>query len=222
MRIQIYTIQTIEEAKSVVAAGADHIGVTPSNIGLPGEVDFETARAIIDEVSNSAICVALSVESNLDSIETMVQEVRPDILQLCGPENILFPDSIVSLRDRLPNLAIMQAVSVSGPEALNVALAYQEVADYLILDSQSSDIVGIGASGETHDWNVSREIVRQVRIPVILAGGLSPENVAEAIRIVKPWGVDSLTHTNLSLPGGKFRKDIDRIQQFVTAAKGAL
>jgi phosphoribosylanthranilate isomerase len=219
---QIYTMQTIDEAQAVVALGVDHIGVTPSSIGLPGEVDYESARAIVDAVGNSAVCVALSVESSLDSIEMMVNVVRPDILHLCGPENMFRPDAIISLRDHLPNLAIMQAVSVSGPEALNVALAYQNIVDYLILDTQSPDIDGIGASGETHDWNISREIVRQVRIPVILAGGLSPENVAEAIRIVQPWGVDSLTHTNRLLQGGGFCKDLGRIQQFVTAAKGSL
>ena len=60
-----------------------------------------------------------------------------------------------------------------------------------------------------------------VHIPVILAGGLSPENVADAIRAVGPWGVDSLTHTNHFLPGGGFRKDPQRIQAFVTAARGA-
>ena len=124
-----------------------------------------------------------------------------------------------ALRDRLPDLPIMQAVSVGGPEALDVALAYQGVADYLILDTQAPDIAGIGASGETHDWRVSREIVRQVRIPVILAGGLSPENVAEAISVVQPWGVDSLTRTNRPLPGGGFRKDLDRVRQFVMAAR---
>ncbi len=56
---------------------------------------------------------------------------------------------------------------------------------------------------------------------VILAGGLSQENVAEAIGVVQPWGVDSLTHTNRPIPGGGFRKDIDRIRQFVMAARGA-
>jgi len=60
-----------------------------------------------------------------------------------------------------------------------------------------------------------------VRIPVILAGGLSPENVAEAISVVQPWGVDSLTHTSRPLPGGGFCKDLDRVRQFVMAAQGA-
>lgn len=222
MKTQIYTMQTIDEAKAVVALGVDHIGVTPSNSGLPGEVDFATAKAIVDAVSNSAICVALSVESKFDEIETMVQTVRPDILHLCGLENTLLPDEVGILRKILPDTKIMQAVSVAGPEALDVALSYQEVADYLILDTQSPDIAGIGASGETHDWNISREIVEQVKIPVILAGGLSPENVSEAINVVKPWGVDSLTHTNRLLPNSGFCKDLDRIHQFVMAAKGVL
>lgn len=221
MRIQIYTMQTIEEALAVVALGVDHIGVTPSNLGLPGEVDFAIARAIVNSVGNSAVSVALSVESNLDAIETMVRAVRPDILHLCGLENTLLPDSVRALRGRLPNMEIMQAVSVSGPEGIDIALAYQDVADYLILDTQAPDIAGIGASGKTHDWNISHEIVRQVQIPVILAGGLSQENVVEAISVVQPWGVDSLTHTNRSLPGGGFRKDLNRIRQFVMVAQGA-
>jgi phosphoribosylanthranilate isomerase len=213
-------MQSIDEAKAVVALGVDHVGITPGKIGLPGEVDFATARAIVDAVGNSAVSVALSVETSLEAIEAMVQAVRPDILQLCGPEDVLLPDAVGTLRTRLPQVAIMQAVSVSGPAALDVALSYQGASDYPILDTTSTDIVGIGASGETHDWNISREIVKQVRIPVILAGGLSTENVAEAIRVVQPWGVDSLTHTNHSLPGGGFRKDLDRIRQFVAAATG--
>lgn len=221
MKIQIYTMQTVDEARAVAALGVDHVGVTPSDSGLPGEVNFTTARAIADAVRNLAVSVALSVDSDLAAIERMVLAVRPNILHLCGLKNTLPPDAVRTLRERLPNVPIMQAVSITGPEALDVALAYQDVADYLILDSQAPDIAGIGASGMTHDWSISREIVQQVKIPVILAGGLSPENVAEAIRVVQPWGVDSLTHTNRVLPGGGFRKDLDRIRQFVMAAREA-
>jgi len=221
VKIQIYTMQTVDEARAVAALGVDHVGVTPSDSGLPGEVDFTTARAIADAVRNLAVSVALSVDSDLAAIERMVLAVRPNILHLCGLKNTLPPDAVRTLRERLPNVPIMQAVSITGPEALDVALAYQDVADYLILDSQAPDIAGIGASGMTHDWSISREIVQQVKIPVILAGGLSPENVAEAIRVVQPWGVDSLTHTNCVLPGGGFRKDLDRIRQFVMAAREA-
>ena len=220
MKIQIYTMQTIDEALAVVALGVDHIGITPGNSGLPGEVDFATARGIVNAIGKSAVSVALSVESNLDAIETMVEAVRPDILQLCGPENALLPDAVRILRKNLPSIAIMQAISVAGPEAEKIALAYEKVVDFIILDTKSPDITGIGASGETHDWRISREIVKRSKIPVILAGGLSPENVAEAISVVRPWGVDSLTYTNRLLPGGGFRKDLERIRQFVTIARG--
>jgi phosphoribosylanthranilate isomerase len=129
-------MQTVSEAQAVVALGVDHVGVTPANLGLPGEVDLLTARAIVDAVRDSAVCVALSVESDLDAIERMVRAVRPDILHLCGLENTLLPDAVRLLRERLPHVEIMQAVSVAGPGALDVALAYQEVSDYLILDTQ--------------------------------------------------------------------------------------
>lgn len=115
----------------------------------------------------------------------------------------------------------MQAISVTGPASIAEAVAYAAVADFLLLDTQSPDIPGIGASGMTHDWSISRAIVEAVHVPVILAGGLSPDNVAEAIRAVRPWGVDSLTHTNRPLPGGGFRKDLDRVRAFVAAARGA-
>jgi phosphoribosylanthranilate isomerase len=221
LKVQIYTMQTPDEARAVAASGVDHLGLTPSDRGLPGEIDFATARAICEAVGSSAVKVALSVESDLEAIEAMVRAVRPDVLHLCGLAGEVSPDAVRKLRTRLPGLAIMQAVSVAGPEAIQTALEYQEVAEYLILDTQAADIAGIGASGQTHDWNISREIVRRVRIPVILAGGLSPENVAAAVRAVQPWGVDSLTHTNRSLPGGGFVKDLERVRQFVAAARGA-
>ena len=221
MKIQIYTMQTPEEAQAVSALGVDHLGITPSERGLPGEIDLATAQAIVEAVGDRAVVVALSVESDLAAIEAMVQAVRPDILHLCGLEGLVAPDAVRQLRARLPGLPIMQAIAVAGPEAVELALAYQKVADYLILDTQAPEIEGIGASGATHDWNISREIVRRSRIPVILAGGLSPENVVESIRMVQPWAVDSLTHTNRPLPNGGFRKDLERVRQFVAAARGA-
>jgi phosphoribosylanthranilate isomerase len=219
MKIQIYTMQSVEEALAVIAQGVDHVGITPSKLGLPGEIDLHTARAITEAVADSALVVALSVDSNLEAIVAMVQTVGPDILHLCGLEDTIQPEGVLTLRDRLPEVPIMQAISVSGPGSLEKALAYQDVADTLILDTQSPDIAGIGASGETHDWEISRTIVEQVKIPVILAGGLSPENVRQAIDTVQPWGVDSLTHTNQYLPEGGFRKDLARVREFVNAVR---
>lgn len=222
MKIQIYTMQTPEEALALADAGVDQLGITPSALGLPGEVDLAMAQAIMAAIAGRAVGVALSVASDPAAIVAMVAAVRPQILHLCGPAGALAPADVAALRAQLPGIEIMQAIAVDGPGALVAARAYEPVADYLILDTQAPDIPGVGASGQTHDWAISRAIVAQSRVPVILAGGLAPENVAEAIRAVRPWGVDSLTHTNRSLPGGRFAKDLARVRQFVAAARGAV
>jgi len=222
LKVQIYTMQSVDEALDITALGVDHLGLTPSYFGLPGEIDFHTAREIVDAVGDSAVCVALTVESKIREIIRMVKAVQPDILHLCGLENTFLPEEVLKLRDEIPDMPIMQAVSIAGDGALETALSYQKVADYLILDTQALDIAGIGASGETHDWNISRKIVEALDIPVILAGGLSPENVSEAICTVEPWAVDSLTHTNHYLPDGGFQKDIEKVRQFVQAVKDSV
>ncbi|MCC7128561.1 MAG: hypothetical protein IT192_07085, partial [Microbacteriaceae bacterium] len=119
------------------------------------------------------------------------------------------------------DVKIDQAIPMTGPEAVDAALAFAPVVDYLLLDSYSPEIGGVGAAGFTHDWSISRKIVESVDVPVILAGGLSAENVAEAIAIVQPWGVDSLTRTNAYREDGTFRKDLDKVRAFIAAAHGA-
>ncbi|HYO88037.1 MAG TPA: phosphoribosylanthranilate isomerase [Candidatus Limnocylindrales bacterium] len=222
MIIQIYTAQSPEEALALVNAGVDQVGLTPPHGGLPGEISLAAMREIVDAVGERARCVALTVETDLMVIAEMVRVVQPAILHLCPLAEAITPMDVKALRALLPGVPIMQAVSVTGPESVAEARAYANVADYLILDTQAPGIPGIGASGVTHDWAVSRAIVDAVRIPVILAGGLTPENVADAVRAVRPWGVDSLTHTNQPLPGGGFCKDLAKVRAFAAAARAAL
>lgn len=225
MKVQIYTLQSPEEALAVIEAGADHIGLTPSNYGLPGEISFESARQIVDVVGSRATCVALTIDSDPELILAMVRAVKPHVLHLCPLKDAMTPDQVAALRAQIPGVQIMQAISVGGPEtqaeAIRDAQSFAPVSDYLILDTQAPEIPGIGASGKTHDWRISRAIVEAVSTPVILAGGLGPDNVADAIRAVRPWGVDSLTHTNQPLGDGRFRKDVERVRQFAQAARQA-
>jgi phosphoribosylanthranilate isomerase len=218
---QFYSIRTVAEALACVEAGADHLGLVPPQ-GLPGEISLETMREIVVAVGGRARCVALSIHTDVSELRQMVEVVQPDILHLCPLAHEITPAILRELRTGLPSdLPIMQAVSVVGPESIAEAIAYAAVADYLILDTQAPSIPGVGASGATHDWTISRAIVEQVSVPVILAGGLSPENVAEAIRVVRPWGVDSFTHTNLRTRDGRIEKDISRVRAFVVAARAA-
>ena len=105
-------------------------------------------------------------------------------------------------------------VVAGEPGIVAEAEAHQETADYLMLESGAKGVPFAG--GETHDWLVSRLIVERSRIPVILAGGLSPENVGQAIATVRPWGVDSFTHTDIA--GQRGRKDPLRVRSFVANA----
>lgn len=220
MIVQIYGILTPEDARMVAELGADHIGVVVGRHGLtPDEVDFATARRIFAAVPASTVKVALTIATDLDEIEAMARAVQPDILHLSTDLEALDLAALRELRTRLPGLPLMRAIPVSGPEAVDAALAFQEVSDYLLLDTKDPETAVVGATGRTHDWAVSRQIVERTRVPVILAGGLSPENVAEAIRIVRPWGVDSNTHTNR--PGLPIRKDPERVRQFIEAVRRA-
>jgi phosphoribosylanthranilate isomerase len=218
--VQIYTMQSVAEAVEVAELGVDHIGVTPAERGLPGEITIDTAADICHAVRGKATSVALSVEEDPASILAMVDQVNPDILHLCAPSGAVDPTTVAGIRRAAAGVAIMQAIAVTGPGAIDEAVVYAEVSDYLILDSVDPDVEGIGAAGTTHDWKVSAAIVAAVDIPVILAGGLSPENVADAVAAVQPWGVDSLTHTNRSLASGGFRKDRSRVAAFIDGVRG--
>jgi phosphoribosylanthranilate isomerase len=109
----------------------------------------------------------------------------------------------------------MRSVPVTGPDAVGVAQAYDGVVDWILLDSHHAGDLQIGAQGVTHDWSISRKIVESVRTPVILAGGLGPDNVKEAIRSVRPAGVDSKTRTDQD---GTHSKDLAKVETFYRAA----
>lgn len=222
MFVQIYTAQSSEEALALAELGVDHVGLTPSQLGLPGEIDFGTAASAAAALRGVATSVALSVSADLDEIVAMTQAVRPDILHLCGLPGEVPPEAVERLRRKIPHQQIMQAIAVTGSAAVDEAIAYAKVSDFLILDSHTDEVAGVGAAGFIHDWNISAEIVRTVDVPVILAGGLSPDNVAAAIKVVRPWGVDSLTLTNRFVEGRRFVKDLDLVASFVAHAKEAV
>jgi phosphoribosylanthranilate isomerase len=110
----------------------------------------------------------------------------------------------------------MRSVPVVDEGSVAIACEYDAIADFLLLDSHRPSDRQIGALGVPHDWAISRRIVELVRTPVILAGGLGPDNVAEAILAVRPAGVDSKTKTDQS---GSHRKDLDLVRRFHEVAR---
>jgi phosphoribosylanthranilate isomerase len=122
------------------------------------------------------------------------------------------------IKSALPGSSIMRSVPVYSQESVQIAKRYEGIADYLLLDSHRPSDRQIGALGVPHDWSISRRIVELVSTSVILAGGLGPENVAEAISMVRPTGVDSKTKTDKE---GTHTKDLERVRRFHEAATRA-
>lgn len=219
MIVQVFAVKSIQEMQLCIDAGLDRWGLEVGRKGImPSETDFETARMIFAATPSPYPKMALTIETSIEALVEIVEETRPDLFHLCGDIRQLLPEGVVELRKRIPGVEIIQAIPVTGPEAVDTALAYEPVADVLFLDSVAPHVAGIGIAGVTHDWNISCRIVNTVKKPCVLAGGLSPENVADAIRAVRPWGVDSNTHTCVP---GTWNKDLDRMRRFVKAARSA-
>lgn len=220
--IQIYSIQTVEEALQCVQAGAEAIGVAvATGANLPAEVPEATCAEIFAALEGRAQRVLLVVTQTEEETVEYVRRLQPDILQLCGNRLPATPEFAAQCRAVRPGLRILQAVGVDGPEAIDRAKYFAGFCDMLILDSIAPGIAGIGAAGRTHDWSIDAEIVRSVPCPVVLAGGLDAENVRAAIEAVRPWGVDSFTRTSDRLPDGGSRKNIEKVRAFVQAAREA-
>jgi phosphoribosylanthranilate isomerase len=215
MIIQIYSMTSVGDAVIVAEAGADQIGVVVAEPGVvPEGIGLDAAREILAAVRPRARGVALSLADDREEICTMVDAVRPDIVHVAARE--IEPEDCAWIRQRVAPVRLLRAIAVRAGETIAEADAHQDAADYLMLDSGAKGLPFTGASGETHDWQISRAIVERSRVPVILAGGLSSENVAQAIAMVRPWGVDSFTHTDV--PGERGKKDPARVRAFIAAA----
>lgn len=215
MIIQIYSMTSLADAIATAKAGADLIGVVVAEAGLvPEGVDGRVAHDILAAIRPRARGVALSLSDDRDEICAMVDQVRPDVLHVAARE--IDPEDCAWIRDRIAPVRLLRAIAVRAGETLTEARAHQDCVDYLMLDSGAKGAPFGGAGGETHDWSVCRRVVEQSRTPVLLAGGLSADNVEQAIAAVKPWGVDSFTHTDI--PGHRGKKDSARVRAFVAAA----
>lgn len=221
MIVQIYAATAVAEALAMAELGVDQVGFVAGDYGeVYGELTFAQAHAIAQALRGKAASSALTMSTDIAEILRMAQAVQPDIVHISSDTEAVGIEAMQELRRRLPaQVALMKAIHVSGWGSLQTALAFAGVSDILLLDTKVEGMPGVGATGVSHDWNVSREIVVQVgqRARVILAGGLVPENVGVAIAAVRPWGVDSNTGTNL--PGDPVAKDMERVREFVQQAK---
>ena len=215
MVIQIYSMTTIADAVAIAKAGADLIGVVVAEPGLvPEAIDARVAHEILAAIRPRSRGVSLSLSDSREEICAMVDQVRPDIVHIAARE--IDPEDCAWIRARVAPVRLLRAIAVRAGETLTEVGAHQDCVDYLMLDSGAKGSPFGGLGGETHDWSICRNVVEQSRVPVILAGGLSADNVGQAIAAVKPWGVDSFTHTDVV--GRRGKKDLARVRAFIASA----
>jgi phosphoribosylanthranilate isomerase len=216
MLVQIFEVQTPEEAAALVRLGVDHIGVLVGDGAFPRELSITQTNAIFAAVPAGHKRVALSLSADLEQVARVVGETKPNIVQLQAEVDDFPVGMTRALKARFPRTPIIRAIPVIDETSMEIAASYKGVADFLLLDTYDTSTRQFGALGRVHDWSLSRRIVDDVGIPVILAGGLGADNVAAAIAAVRPAGVDSKTKTDHPNGGGK---DLARVEAFVAAAK---
>ncbi|RLB13252.1 MAG: hypothetical protein DRG63_10550 [Deltaproteobacteria bacterium] len=240
MIIQIYEIQTPWEAEKCLELGVDHLGSVILSPQHCQDQEIRTLIRITHEAGKKNSLIFLF--DNEDTLYKAIDYYQPDIIHFC--ESLtdhrgipIDPEPLVERQERIkrrfPELTIMRSIPIAPTgrspvvPSLSIARSFEAVSDMFLTDTWlGHEPVGgyIGITGRTLDWDVAARLVEQTHLPVILAGGLSPENVFEAIVKVKPAGADSCTRTNQLNRHGKpirFKKDFKRVREFVQEVRRA-
>lgn len=187
--VKICCISSIEEAFLAVKHGASALGLVSAMPSGPGPIPEELIAEIVPHIPPTVLSVLLTSKQDASSIIAQQQRTKVNTLQLVDAVPI---EVYRDLRNELPAVRIMQVIHVRDGSSVEEAQFVAPHVDMLLLDSGNPDLAvkELGGTGRTHDWNISREIVNAVRVPVFLAGGLNAGNVREAIDTVRPYGVD--------------------------------
>lgn len=211
-RVKICGTTRAEDRDAVVAAGADAVGVICEvPVDTPREVDEETAADLLAGVPPLVTGVLVTMPDSVGDATTLVDAIKPDAVQVHGG---LSPSELGAFGRRVSQ----DVVAAVDADADDIA-GYADAADALLVDSVDAE--GGGGTGETHDWERTREVVDDLDVPVILAGGLTPANVAEAVETVRPFGVDVATGVERVDDAGDRvggEKGADAVERFVANA----
>ncbi|MFC1820121.1 hypothetical protein ACFLZG_03425 [Thermodesulfobacteriota bacterium] len=240
MIVQIYEIQSPREAERCIEAGVDHLGsVVLSQTDWKQPEIREVVRLSDGSRARSSI---IPLFQEINTICRVLDYYKPDFIHFCesltdneGVEIDLekFIRIQSDIKDKFPEIEIIRSIPIPTNGSalkfptLKIARVLEPVSDLFLTDTwfEKGPVKGfIGITGNRCDWKIARELVIQSRIPVILAGGLSPENVYGALMDVHPAGADSCTLTNKKDNKGKpvrFLKDFTRVKRFVEEVRRA-
>jgi phosphoribosylanthranilate isomerase len=215
-RIKICCIASVEEAAMAISHGADAVGLVAKMPSGPGPIADEL-------IADIAKTIPVGIDSFLLTSEQSAAKIIDHVLRT-GTTTVQIVDELSEgkyqhIREVLPELKIVQVIHVTGEESIKQALHVQGYVDYILLDSGNpkAAVKTLGGTGNTHNWNISRELVKAVDVPVFLAGGLNAGNVQQAIQTVQPYGVDICSGVRTE---GKLHKQ--KLADFINAVRTPL
>jgi len=206
-RVKICCISSIEEARMAIDFGASALGLVAKMPSGPGVISDELILAISKTVPPPIATFMLTSETSAEQIIAHHRRTLTNTIQIVDE---LMEGSYDLIKNALPAIKIVQVIHVVGEETIEEAVRISGLVDAILLDSGNPNlrIKELGGTGRVHNWEISRKIVEQSKVPVFLAGGLTPENVRQAIDQVQPFGLDlcSGVRTNRQLDPSKLEK----------------
>ncbi len=213
-RIKICCIAGVEEAEMAIRWGASAIGLVSQMPSGPGVIDELTISRVADSAPPGVATFLLTSLRDVAGIVAQQKRCRANTIQIVDS---LEDGEYEHLKAAMPGIGIVQVIHVTDEGSVDQACEIAPKVHGLLLDSGNPNLAvkELGGTGRTHNWQISRKIVDAVDCPVYLAGGLRPENVAEAIEIVRPFGLDLCTgvRTNGRLDESKlvaFMNEVNR------------
>jgi len=214
-RVKICCIASVDEAALAIECGASALGLVSDMPSGPGVISDEQVAEIAATVPPAIGTFLLTSRQRVADIIEQQRFCRTNTIQICDPLTL---GTHRDLRDALPGISLVQVIHVIGPESVEEAARAAAHVDAILLDSgnQKLAVKELGGTGRTHDWTLSRAIRERIRIPLFLAGGLTPENVAQAIEEVGPFGLDLCSGVRSD---GKL--DATKLKRFFSAVRSA-
>ncbi len=210
VNVKICGVTNKDDAHLVVDSGADMLGmIVDVPVATPRKIRIDEAEELSKEIGDAIDIVVVLCPKSVEEVKDVVRRIEPFGVQLHGFESNAF---LKSVRNVLTDVKLIKTVHVDERGMIHGGMPDEDFVDFILLDTISAQI---GGTGKTHRWDTSREIVEQSTIPIILSGGLTPENVADAIKAVNPYGVDVASGVEFSAG----IKSKEKVYQFVRNAK---
>ncbi len=215
MKVKICANRSVEDAKMCIQAGADIIGILVGKQHASVDfVDKETAKEICSFVDSRCDVALVTHIENAEEIIELSKFIGNNIIQL---HSSISESEVEKIVKALPFIKLVRLIHVSSDGKICSNIEKTKYADYYLLDSFNLKTDQVGGTGLTHDWNASAKLIQSLDKPAFLAGGLTPDNVAQAIKIAKPYGVD----VNSGCKNEQGMKDAQKVKAFVYNAKHA-